>query len=155
MKTITLLLFTLLLNACGTSNTATAKSELVNSQTKMAQDPIKIEYSALSRGSFSKIILDNKTVNIQNSRNEIPTVKVCSDDEWNKIMTMVSNLNLKNLSSLEAPSKAHQYDGAKLGSFTITKDGETYAAPTFDAGNPHKDIAPIVEMLLTFSQKKQ
>lgn len=118
---------------------------------KVAQNNIKIEYKAHSRGAFSQIILDNKTVSVKNGRTTEPNVKTCSTEDWNAILEQVSELNLKALPTLEAPSKAHQYDGAALANFSITKDGETYSVPTFDAGNPNEEIKSLYKLVMKIS----
>ncbi|WP_299383332.1 META domain-containing protein [uncultured Lacinutrix sp.] len=133
---------------------------LLNSKTKLltatktvsvAQSNLKIEYKAHSRGAFSQIILDNKTVSVKNSRTTEPNVKTCSTEDWNAILEQVSELNLKALPTLEAPSKAHQYDGAALANFSVTKDGETYSVPTFDAGNPNEEIKSLYNLVMKIS----
>ena len=59
------------------------------------------------------------------------------------------------MSTIEAPSKAFQYDGAMITNFIIVKDGETYEVPPFDAGNPNEKIAPLVEMVLNIAKKSK
>ncbi|WP_299884059.1 META domain-containing protein [uncultured Lacinutrix sp.] len=135
----------------GATELLTAKK---NTEEKMAQDNnTTITYRAHTRGSFKKIILDNKTISVQDNVNGKPTLKSCSNEDWSKLMNMVSDYNLKSLSTLEAPSKAFQYDGAPITNFTIVKDGNTYDVPPFDAGNPHKDIAPLINMVLNIAKE--
>lgn len=163
MKTIAILLFTIIINSCCTANKTTnlsaantnsnAKTDIEES--KITQENVKIEYSAHARGNFKKIILDHKTVSVQQGFDVEPTVKPCSDEDWNSMMKLVSGFNLKSMRTLEAPSQAHRYDGAPITSFTITKDGNTHEVPSFDAGNPHKDIAPLVEMVLNIAEKSK
>lgn len=159
MKTITILLFTIILNSCGATKEATSLADANSTTTlensKITQENVKIEYSSQSRGFFNKIISENKTVSLQNRHDSKPLVSSCSDKDWDKLMAMASELNLKDLSTLEAPSKAHQYDGAPIANFSITKDGNTYEVPTFDAGNPHKDIATLVEMVINIANKSK
>jgi len=122
---------------------------------KIAQETIKIEYRAHTRGYLNKIVLENKTVSVQESFNVEPTVKPCSDEEWNAIMKLVSEYNLKNLNTLEAPSKAFQYDGAAITNLTVYKNGETYQTPPFDNGKPNQEIASIVEMILKIAKSSK
>ena len=154
MKTIIILLSTIILNACGTSKSATNSTEVATNieAEKTMQDPIKIEYRAHARGSFKKIILENKSISVQNHHSEDPTIKACPDKEWNDLIDMVSTINLKAMSTFEAPSKAHQYDGAPIASFIITKDGTVYDVPAFDAGKPNKNIEPIVNMVINIAE---
>ncbi|WP_055436364.1 META domain-containing protein [Lacinutrix algicola] len=130
-----------------------SKTELLTATktVMVAENNIKIEYKTHSRGSFSQIILDNKTVSVKNGRNTEPNVKTCSNEDWSTVLKQVSVLNLKTLPTLEAPSKAHQYDGAALANFSITKDGETYSVPTFDAGNPNEEIKSLYNLVMKIS----
>ena len=130
-----------------------SKTELLTATktVMVAENNIKIEYKAHSRGAFSQIILDNKTVSVKNGRTTEPNVKTCSNEDWSTVLKQVSELNLKALPTLEAPSKAHQYDGAALANFSITKDGETYSVPTFDAGNPNEEIKSLYKLVMKIS----
>lgn len=124
----------------------------ITDNNKMAQDSFSIEYTAITRGVYKKIILENKTISVQNSHSGDPLVKPCKDEDWKTLLQAISELNLKNMSALEAPSKAHQYDGAQAVTFSITKEGNTYQVPTFDAGNPNKEIAPLIELVLNIAE---
>ena len=131
-----------------------AKTELIsavkstdNSEKKLTQDGLKVEYKASARGHLKEIILENKTISIQNGHNVKPEIKACNNEDWDMVLKMVTDINLKNINTLEPPSKAHQYDGAALAGLTITKDGETYTTPAFDAGNPNKEIKALVDLV--------
>ncbi|WAC01224.1 META domain-containing protein [Lacinutrix neustonica] len=121
------------------------------SAAEMMQNDIKIEYKAHTRGSFKKIIIDNKKVTVQNVIDGKAEVKTCSDEDWKALMTLIEKTDLKAMTTLEAPSKAFQYDGAAMVNFSILIDGDTYNAPGFDAGNPNKAIEPLVTMVLNIA----
>lgn len=125
------------------------------SEMEKEQSNVTIRYRAHTRGSLTIIVLDNKTVSVQKSFDVEPEAKSCSDEDWNKLMDLVSAFNLKSMSTLEAPSKAFQYDGAAIANFKITKDEETYSVPSFDAGNPNKEIAELIEMVLKIAEKSK
>ena len=137
------------------NNKTTLLNAIKARDAKIAQETIKIEYRAHTRGYLNKIVLENKTVSVQESFNVEPTVKPCSDEEWNAIMKLVSEYNLKNLNTLEAPSKAFQYDGAAITNLTVYKNGETYQTPPFDNGKPNQEIASIVEMILKIAKSSK
>ncbi|WP_034060751.1 META domain-containing protein [Lacinutrix jangbogonensis] len=136
-----------------------AKKELLSAtkttEAKTAQNNLKIEYRAHTRGSYKNIILENNTVSVQESFDVKPVAKACASEDWSTLMEMVSELNLKSMSALEAPSKAHQYDGAAIANFTVIKDGETYTVPSYDAGNPNTEIKALVEMVLKIGEKSK
>lgn len=123
-----------------------------NTESKLTQDTIKIEYRAHARGNFKNIILENKTVSVKNKYDGKPIVLLCNDADWDMLLKMVSDTNLKTLTTLKAPSKAHQYDGAAIANFIITKEGKTYTTLAFDAGNPNKDIESLVNLVIKIAE---
>ncbi|WP_290698627.1 hypothetical protein [Lacinutrix sp.] len=149
MKIITILFFSILLNACGATEAAkTSLNESVNTQPKLVQENFKIEYTTQSRGSFNKIILENKTVSFQNGHSSKPVVTSCSEKDWDDLMATVSELNLKGMNILESPSKAHQYDGAAAVNLNVIKNNESYRVPTFDEGKPNKEIETLINLVI-------
>jgi len=129
----------------------TLLSALKNTDAKMMQDNISIVYSTSTRGASKKIILENKTVSVQTLNDNKPMVNSFSNKEWDSVLKMVSAINLRSLTTLEPPSKAHQYDGAALAYLSITKDGEIYKTPAFDAGNPNKEIESLITKLINIA----
>ena len=129
-----------------------AKKELLsatkNFEEKRTQDTISIEYRANTRGSFKKIVLKNNTVSVQNKHDGEPIVQTCNIEDWDMLLKMISNTNIKALTTLEPPSKAHQYDGAAIASLSVIKDGETYQTPAFDDGKPNKAIESLVNLVI-------
>ena len=81
-----------------------AKKELLsaakNSEEKLSQDTIKIEYNAHTRGSYKKIILENNTVSVQNRHDSKPMVESCSEEDWNAVMKLILDTNIKALTTL-------------------------------------------------------
>ena len=160
MKTITIIVFTIILNACGgaksTASNIEASKETTVETAKMTQDTITtIEYSAVTRGSFKQVKITNKTITFRNSRGEKPTTRVCTEEEWATLSAMLQKIDVKRLPSLEPPSKAHQYDGAAIATLIITKDGETYQTQSFDAGNPNAAIEDLVNELIAQTEVKE
>ncbi|WP_452596632.1 hypothetical protein [Pontimicrobium sp. MEBiC01747] len=163
MKIITLLLFTVILNACGgakeASNSAAAQSgEDVQNETLMKNLQnlnVALEYSAITRGSFYELKMSNKKATIQKNRNDKPTEKTINDTDWKDLMLLVDITDLKGMPAMEAPSKARFYDGAPIGEFKIIKDGETYAVPNFDAGKPNKGVADLINKMLAIVKDKE
>ena len=131
----------------GTINLLTAKKEGV----EKVQNDIVIEYSTLSRGSYKMIQLSNKNISVQKSRSSKMMTKDCNDEEWNKIIDLVNALNLKNLSTLKAPSQARLYDGAAIANLKVIYNGATYNVPPFDHGKPANEIEAIVNQILSIA----
>ena len=121
----------------------------------LQKNDYKITYTATSRGLFNKYVFENNNLSIQKNRGSVPTVKACSQKDTNTILEKVKSLDLEKLKTLEAPTEKRFYDGAAIAVLEIIYLGKTYQTPEFDHGEPNKDIAPLVNDLLSLSETKQ
>jgi len=128
-------------------NSLIAQKEIV----KKINPDVALEYSTLSRGSYKMIQLANKTISVQKSRNSKMITKACSVGEWNKIINVLDNINLKNLTTLKAPTQARLYDGAAIANLKVIYNGTTYDVPPFDHGKPAKEIEALVNQILSIA----
>ncbi|MDP5198562.1 hypothetical protein [Flavobacterium sp. DG2-3] len=123
------------------------------SQKKADMASTQIEYSALSRGYYKVITVENKTVSVTKERNGEAVKSNIDDAKWNEIVSAYSKVNLEGLSSLKAPTDKRTYDGAAIGNLKIIKDGKTYETQGFDNGFPPKEIEKLVNLLVDFSKE--
>lgn len=131
------------------------ETELIVAQKESKEnirDNIIIEYSAISRGFYNYVVITSGTILVQKDRNSEPISKICSKEEWAKLMEQFKTIDSENLSKLEAPTKAHQYDGAAIAQLKITVDSITYETVSFDHGNPPKEIEAFVNEILSISE---
>jgi len=133
----------------GDTNLLTAQKESI----KKVKNDMILEYTTLSRGGTYKMIqISNKTISVQKNRTSKAITKSCSNEEWNNIVSLFKNINLDNLSTLKAPSQARFYDGADIANLKMIYNGETYDVPSFDHGNPAKEIKVLVKEILSLSK---
>jgi hypothetical protein len=120
------------------------------------QTGTKVEYEAMSRGFFSKIVFENNQLTIASDRNnpEKGTVVMLSKEDVSAISNLVKAVNLVELPNLKAPSEARMYDGAPHANLTITSNGNVYSGAGFDGGNPPSAIAKLVTKLVSYSEQK-
>lgn len=123
------------------------------SQKNVDMKSTQIEYSALSRGYYKKIVVENKSVSVTKERNAEAVQSTIDETKWNKIVDAFSKVNLEGLSTLKAPTDKRTYDGAAIGNLKIVKDGKTYETPGFDNGFPPKEIEQLVNLLVDFSRE--
>lgn len=128
------------------------KRLLVIATQEVINDNISIEYTASSRGTYKQIIIDEKNVSTVTKRGGKPTSKNCSTEDWERIAKIFKSIEVKNISELEPPSKAFQFDGAAIARLKITMDGKDYETQSFDHGNPPKEIAELVKEILSISE---
>lgn len=103
MRTLSLLLLTIFI---GTSCSSQKANDMTSTQ---------MEYSAVSRGLYKKIIVQNKTVSVINGKNTEPVKSKISDAQWKQIVAEFSKINLQNIPTLKAPTEKRFYDGAAIG----------------------------------------
>lgn len=128
-----------------------AKPEM---QQEKVQTGTKIEYEALSRGFYNKLIYENSTITIISQRDSKGEIVKLSKKDVSDIMLLVKDIKLETMSTLKAPTDARTYDGAAHGNITITTNGKEYVGPGFDAGTPPKELVKIIDKILSFRPKK-
>ena len=93
------------------------------SESRQLQDDISFEYSAVTRGSYKKILIKNDTISIFKKRDSKPSVKTCSEENWKRLNDMLKTINLEQLNTFEAPSEKRFVDAAAIANLTITHHG--------------------------------
>ena len=141
-KLVLLLLFTVMAVGCKTQSSAIKKDS----------EKISFEYEAITRGKYNKIIVKQDTViTIKDREMKDVVTRSLPKSDWNDLLESVGKVNLDKLSTLEAPSKKHQFDGAPLANLKIIRGEKTYQTVTFDHGNPPAEIKEVVTKLLSVS----
>ena len=121
-----------------------------SSQNIIQDVSLQIRYEAKTRG-VSKIISFQRGV-VQSDNNGEKKTVVLSKDQINQIYKTIASINLKEINSLESPTKKRYTDGALFASLSIqTKEGN-YTSNEFDDGVPPDELKPIYELLKKYSQ---
>ncbi|MFH6933956.1 hypothetical protein [Flavobacterium sp. YO12] len=141
MRILSLLLLTLFI---GTSCSSQKKADMTKTQ---------LEYTAVSRGIYKKIIVQNKTATVTNARNEEAVEAKINDAKWKQIVIEFSKINLENIPNLKAPTEKRFYDGAAIGNLKVTQNQKTYETKGFDNGFPPKEIEKLVNLLVDFAKE--
>ena len=138
MRILSLLLLTIFM---GTGCSSQKKTDMTSTQ---------IEYSAVSRGVYKKITVQNKTVSVVNGRNAQSVEKKIDDAKWKQIVAEFSKINLESIPTLKAPTEKRFHDGAAIGNLKITQNQKSYETQGFDNGFPPKGIEKLVNLLTDF-----
>jgi heat shock protein HslJ len=132
---------------------STNKNILIKAnKTEKEEESISFEYSAHSRGTFKHIIISKKQFSIQNNRGDVVLVKKSNQAHWNTLLKASKSIDIENIPNLKAPSEKRFFDGAAIASLKIIYNGKTYETPSFDHGNPPKEIAELVKEILSISE---
>ncbi|RXM42611.1 hypothetical protein [Flavobacterium sp. YO64] len=141
MRILSFLLLTIFI---GTSCSSQKNADMTKTQ---------LEYTAVSRGIYKKIIVQNKTATVTNGRNtEAVEIKI-DEAKWKQIATEFSKINLENIPNLKAPTEKRFYDGAAIGNLKVTQNQKTYETKGFDNGFPPKEIEKLVNLLIDFAKE--
>lgn len=141
MRLLSLLLLTIFI---GTSCSSQKTSDMTSTQ---------MEYSAMSRGLYKKIVVQNKTVSVTNGRNTEAVESKIDDAKWKQIVAEFSKINLESIPTLKGPTEKRFYDGAAIGNLKITQHQKIYETPGFDNGYPPKEIEKLVNLLISFTKE--
>jgi len=141
MRILSLLLLTIFI---GTSCSSQKTSDMTSTQ---------MEYSAVSRGLYKLIVVQNKTVSVTNGKNTQPVVTKISDAKWKEIVAEFSKINLESIPALKGPTEKRFYDGAAIGNLKIVQNQKIYETPGFDNGYPPKEIEKLVNLLVDFTKE--
>jgi hypothetical protein len=141
MRILSLLLLTIFI---GTSCSSQKTSDMTSTQ---------IEYSAVSRGLYKLIVVQNKTVTVTNGKNTQPVETKISDAKWKEIVAEFSKINLESIPILKGPTEKRFYDGAAIGNLKIVQNQKIYETAGFDNGYPPKEIEKLVNLLVDFTKE--
>ena len=121
-------------------------------ESKVNQDSISFEYSAISRGQFLEIKANKKTTSIKKNRSDAAIINPTEEKKWKALINTLKSMPVENIPNLKAPSEKRFFDGAAIASLKITYEGKTYESQSFDHGNPPKEIAELVKEMLSISE---
>ena len=141
MKIVSLLLLVLFI---GTGCSSQKKTDMTGTQ---------IEYTAMSRGLYKRIVVQDQKVSITNGRDTEAIVSEIDNAKWNKIVSEFEKISLDSLPDLKAPTEKRFYDGAAIGNLKIIQNPKTYETKGFDNGFPPKKIEKLVNLLTDFAKE--
>ena len=141
MKIVSLLLLVICI---GTGCSSQKKTDMTGTQ---------IEYTAMSRGLYKRIVVQDQKVSVTNGRDTEAIVSEIDNAKWNKIVSEFEKINLDSLSALKAPTEKRFYDGAAIGNLKIIQNPKTYETTGFDNGFPPKEIEKLVNLLTDFAKE--
>ncbi|MCL6293742.1 META domain-containing protein [Jejuia spongiicola] len=128
------------------------KKLLLSAEKEVENISVNFEYSALSRGTYKLININQKSVSLTNKQKGKPNTKVCREADWSNLMKTLKTVDVENIANLKAPSEDRFFDGAAIGNLKITYNGIVYESQSFDHGNPPKEIAILVKEILSISE---
>ena len=141
MKIFSLLLLTIVI---GTGCSSQQKTDMTSTT---------IAYSAMSRGYFKQITVQNQTVWVEKERGKDAVESKIDAAKWKHIVAEFEKINLESIPTLKAPTEKRFYDGAAIGNLKIVHNQKTYETQGFDNGFPPKEIEKLVNLLVDFTKE--
>lgn len=116
---------------------------------------VAISYEEMTRGYQQNIVINKEKIVVDiNKRGEKSAYeKPILKNEALEMVSILNQLNLKEIESYPAPSNKSRFDGAAMAKVVIKKGTDNYSSQTFDAGNPPKELATLVEKIIQISKK--
>lgn len=107
-------------------------------------------YETSTRGSFKHIEVSKTQIKISKERSlKNLSTYACNAQDWKMLKDMLSNSVVENLDLLKAPTDKRLHDGAPHATLSVIKGDVEMMTPTFDHGNPPKEIESIVNKILS------
>lgn len=126
-----------------------------NEQKFQNMDNTLLEYEFYSRGSYSKIVLNNKTIKTFSARNlsKPSTEKKITAADLKILTNLYSKLKLNTISTLKSPTQKRFYDGAAIAVFIVKTPKGNYQSTEFDHEDAPGEIKKIVDKINQIAQK--
>lgn len=125
----------------------------INDNANKVNNETTVKYIASSRGSYQFIQISESDILVSTDRSLIQKSKYnCTKENWEDINSLIEAIDLEILEELEPPSTKHQFDGAPHTTLTVKIGGVEYMTPTFDHGNPPKEIETLVNKVLSLKE---
>lgn len=112
-----------------------------------------VTYTALSRGFYRHIsVTEGKLMVSENQSLKPMATTILKTEDWKSIDDMISKIDVKTLQRLKPPSTNHTFDGAPHATLSLRNGDLEVMSPTFDHGNPPKELKPLVNKLLSLAK---
>jgi hypothetical protein len=127
-----------------------------SSQSQNDLKKASVEYSASTRGFYMKISIKDQMLSVSKDRNASSpaTETKISDADWQELIELFINIDLKSTSTLKSPTEKRFYDGAAIGNLKINYKDKEYESSAFDHGFPPEEIKKFVDKINSFVKKE-
>jgi hypothetical protein len=123
-------------------------------QSKQDFSKSTLTYTAETRGYYMQITIEDKELSItKNRETRLPSVQLTlTKEQQKKALSYLKAIEVTQLAQLKAPTEKRFYDGAAIGNFSVSHNGETYGTAGFDHGNPPVEIEQLVTFMNAFDK---
>lgn len=116
-------------------------------------DKTYINYKVSSRNSFEYILLSQTEMQLSTDKylKKIDSLPMAEKD-WATLINLLDSIDTQNLDKLKAPTDKRLYDGAAHATLSVIKGDVEMMTPSFDHGNPPKEIEALVNKVLSIKE---
>lgn len=158
---VSLFALVLITKECKQQNTQISSNETstqkISNSVNQAQDSLKFTYEKMTRGFYEIIWVTSDSISFSNNIEDLKDKKTykCPKEDWNELLNLLQDFDIKTLPKLEAPTKMYEYDGAAMATLKVNTKNEEYKTPIFDDGYPPKAIEALVNKVLSLKKMTQ
>lgn len=147
MHSYLLLLFAslfLTVQKCGTPQLATDNPQQIT----------QVKFQSFTRGGQKEVTVEPKKISIKEQGfNTSDIEKEISTEDWTRLLTHGSKLQLSELPNLEAPSNDRAADRAWHSTITIIAGSREYQCQTFDGNKAHSKLLELMGEVMRLEEK--
>lgn len=108
-----------------------------------------VSYKAATRGANFEYTVNNEQIIIYSmGLDQKNGERAITLEEKNQVMALVNKIELDGIRTLVPPSNNSVTDRALIASLKVSIDGKMYESSSFDAGNPPKEIKPLIDKIV-------
>lgn len=105
----------------------------------------QIDYYAGTRGTSIQLTVSE--AGIVYTKNNERSLKTITPNEWKEIELLISEIDIKSIDALIAPSSESASDRALIAYITINTQDTLYETSRFDHGNPPPELKILIDNL--------
>ncbi|MDX1761526.1 MAG: hypothetical protein R3218_05175 [Christiangramia sp.] len=112
-----------------------------------------ISYETFTRGSSTMYTVTPESVQVKSTGlNANENSNNITTEDWNELLGVIQNMNVSEMSQLQAPSDSRASDAALHAILSVRKNDTIYKTNSFDHGNPPAEVKPLVEAILRLAE---
>lgn len=118
---------------------------------------LRYEYQTTTQMGRTVLAVTQDSVIVTFNGRGKPTywARAIKDSEWEGMTASMKNVDLSQVSKLEAPSNKRATDAAPYAKFNFVGKDSTITSSDFDAKNPHEMLVPLMQVFLKIEEENK
>ncbi|MEC7264565.1 MAG: hypothetical protein VXW38_12560 [Bacteroidota bacterium] len=113
-----------------------------------------VHYESYGRRSTFEFNIDSQKTKVKKTGLDAYEIEgKTTEEDWNKIVALLSQIDIPSLEKIKSPSTLHASDRAPAGQLSIRVKGKTYSTQTFDDNNPPEGLVKLIDRIYDISDQ--